>query len=203
MRRQVLAETTTLVTTATHRLRTGRERDVDGLAHATGELLATLAYTREHRDHGPWHQIEASFDRAARTPYRIVPTHPSRAAVELRRTSRRIAALGTLHGRLTERAALAALALALAGLIAEIAACHRARARPHQATAAAATAQHLHLHLHLHQQPRHEPGLLVPGGGRHPPPHRPLPHQRPRPARAAAIPPQIPGLGAPPQGRRC
>ena len=192
VRRQVLAENTALVTAAAHRLRSGRDHDVDGLAHATGELLATLARTREGRDDGPWHHIAARFDRAARTPYRVVPTYPGRAAFELRRASRRIAALGTLHGRLTERAALAALALALAGLIAEIAACHRARARPHQATAAAATAQR------LHQQHPHEPRPSAPGGAR----HQPLPHQRPRPARGTAMPFQLPEPGVRRQGRR-
>ncbi len=49
VRRQVLAEATILITAITHRLRTGRGRDVDGLANATGELLAALARTRGPR----------------------------------------------------------------------------------------------------------------------------------------------------------
>lgn len=105
--------------------------DIDGVAHAAGDLLLNLVHlSAGSRD------IMASaadeFERAARTPGRGQPAHWSRAAIELRTASWRLARTGGDRGHAT---AALALVLALAGLVAEIAAW---RAHRHQMAAAAA-----------------------------------------------------------------
>ncbi len=133
-RRAVLQRAAEVVDTAAERVRAGE--DVDGIAHATGEVLAVLGRGCEGRDAGSWTVLADRYDRAARTPERVVPPRWGWLARELRWTSRRIAALGALSGRGHEKAALAALALALAGLIIEIAEWQQSRQRLHQAVAA-------------------------------------------------------------------
>ncbi|MFE5565959.1 relaxase/mobilization nuclease domain-containing protein [Amycolatopsis japonica] len=105
--------------------------DVDGVAHATGDMLLILAHL--HGDpQAALARAADEFERAARTPGRGQPAHWSRAAIELRATSWRLARTGGDRGRAV---AALALVLALAGLVAEIAAW---RAQRHQAAAAAA-----------------------------------------------------------------
>ncbi|RSN05970.1 hypothetical protein DMC63_37810 [Streptomyces sp. WAC 05977] len=90
--------------------------DVDGVAHATGDLLLVLAGVAA----APQVVIAAEeIERAARTPGRGQPEHWSGAAIELRTASWRLARTRT--GRIDVTAVLA-LVLALAGLVAEIAA---------------------------------------------------------------------------------
>ncbi|SDC73562.1 relaxase/mobilization nuclease domain-containing protein [Actinokineospora iranica] len=133
-RRESLADTAGLVERATVLVRTGA--DVDGIAHATGEVLTVFARGREGYDAGPLSEIAERYDRAARTPRHALPREVGAVARELRYASRRIAAVGVLSGRGREKFAAAALVLALAGLVAEIAAAHHARGRIHQAAAA-------------------------------------------------------------------
>ncbi|WP_158886222.1 relaxase/mobilization nuclease domain-containing protein [Amycolatopsis anabasis] len=134
-RLEVLEEAAVVVDEAAERVRTGKE-DPDGIAHAAGELLGTLALGKEYRTHGPLTAAMDRYDRAMRSPVRAQPRNPGALARELRRASRRIALVGSLSGRGHEKFALAALVLALAGLIAAIRDWQLAKARPHQAAAA-------------------------------------------------------------------
>jgi hypothetical protein len=118
----------------------GSSEDVDGISHATGELLTVLARNRDGRDPGPLTDLARCYDRAARTPYRVLPASAGPIARELRRAARQIAAAGALSGRGNEKFAVAALLLALSGLVAEIAAWQQQRGRGHQAAAAHTTA---------------------------------------------------------------
>ena len=134
-RGEVLAQTERIVTRATEDLRTGRA-DGDGVAHATGELLAALARVAEGPQYGPLTAAADVYDRAARTPRLIVPDSLSGVAFELRQAARRLGRLGVVTGRGREKVAVAALILALAGLIAEIASWHLDHGRLHQSAAA-------------------------------------------------------------------
>lgn len=135
-RLQVLDEAATVVNTAAERIRRGSV-DPDAVAHATSEILASLALATEYRTPGPLTTTFDHYDRAARTPHQILPRQLETLGRDLRRASRRIAAVGSLSGRGNEKFALAALVLALTGLISEIRTWHAAGARHHQAAAAA------------------------------------------------------------------
>jgi hypothetical protein len=140
-RREFINGATAVVERATETARAGR--DVDGIAHATGEILAVLTRGQEGRDQGPLGQASDRYDRAARTPHRVLPRQMGPVAIELRRASRRIARIGMLSGRGQEKVATLALLLALAGLIAEIAAWQQTRGRIHQAASARSAADML------------------------------------------------------------
>jgi hypothetical protein len=114
----------------------GSGRDVEGIAHATGEVLAVLTRGQEDYGRGPFGQVSDCYDRAARTPHRVLPREVGPLGAELRRASRQIARIGALSGRGEEKFAVLALLLALAALIAEIAARQQARGRLHQAAPA-------------------------------------------------------------------
>ncbi|UJW35172.1 relaxase/mobilization nuclease domain-containing protein [Saccharothrix sp. AJ9571] len=137
-RQDVLAEATAVVNAAAAAIRTKQE-DPDGIAHAVGELLGTLALGKEYRTPGPLTTAHDYYDRAARSPHRVLAHDLGPLARELRRAARKLAAIGAIHGRGSERFVLAALVLALAGLIAEICAWQQANARVHQAAAAERT----------------------------------------------------------------
>jgi hypothetical protein len=143
-------------------IRDGSE-DVDGIAHATSELLATLAHGREGREQGPLAEITDRYDRAARTPHRVLPQHIGPIARDLRQASRQIAAAGALTRRGKEKFGMLALVLALASLVAEIAAWHHAGCRTHQATAARRAA------MALDELPRPAPKARPPGHPTQPP----------------------------------
>jgi len=88
--------------------------------------------------------VSQRYDRAARTPYQVLPgSTTGGVAAELRHAARQLGALGVLTGRFNERFAMTALLLALAGLVAEIAAWQQLLNRPHQAAAAAYAAEQL------------------------------------------------------------
>jgi hypothetical protein len=133
-RRAVLTEAAGVVDAAAAGIRAGEE-DPDGIAHAAGEVLGTLAMAREFPTPGPLTAALDRYDRASRSPHRVLPGNPGALARDLRRVSRRLAALGSLSGRGYEKFALAALVLALAGLLAEIRAWQQATGRTHQAAA--------------------------------------------------------------------
>ncbi|ONI88077.1 hypothetical protein ALI22I_20270 [Saccharothrix sp. ALI-22-I] len=109
---------------------------VEGVAHAAGELLTTLVHGRRHQPDGtpPW--PAERYDRAARTPHRVLPARPGPLAGLLRGASRRLAAVGVLSGRGGEKDAAAALVDELAGLVGEVASWQQAHGRSHQAAAA-------------------------------------------------------------------
>ena len=110
-------------------------RDVDGIAHAAGELLTLLGHGTEDYASGSLTVLAATYDRAARTPYRVVPSIGA-AARELRHAARQLGAVGPLINRRNEKLAVVALTLALASLVAEVAAWQQQRGRTHQAAAA-------------------------------------------------------------------
>ena len=71
-RRAVLAEAAEVVNRAAATLHAGHE-DGDGIAHAAGEVLATLSAAKEGREPGELSAVLDTFDRAARTPERVLP----------------------------------------------------------------------------------------------------------------------------------
>jgi hypothetical protein len=133
-RRTALEEATTVVDAAAAALHAGE--DGDGISHATGEVLATLSAIADPQQADALAVVQDTYDRAARTPHRVLPAQLGPLAAELRWTARRLARVGALSGRGHEKFATAALLLALAGLVAEIGAWQRARGRVHQAAAA-------------------------------------------------------------------
>jgi len=120
-----------------------RGEDVDGITHATGELLAALSRAREGGQSGPLSGVAGCYDRAARTPHRVLPADLGPVARELRLAARRLGAVGALSGRGQETLATVTLLVALASLIAEIAAWLQHHGRSHQATAATTAARTL------------------------------------------------------------
>jgi hypothetical protein len=134
-RRTALGAAAELVHRTRTAIGTGTE-DPDGAAHAAGELLTALAGAHDGRAAGRLTTIAQRYDRAARTPHRVLPTPLGPLAADLRRAARQLGAIGALSGRGHERLATAALILALGSLIVEIAAWQADRRRPHQATAA-------------------------------------------------------------------
>lgn len=137
-RRMILQDATDAVQRATVSVRAGH--DVEGTAHAAGEILVLVARGHEGRDPGPLGTASDRYDRAARTPYRVLPRNLGPIAAELRRASRQIVRIGMFarHGK--EKFATLALLLALAGLITEIAAWQQTHDRTHQAAAARSAA---------------------------------------------------------------
>jgi hypothetical protein len=138
-RREALHRAAEVAGHAARTIRDGGE-DVNGIAHAAGELLAVLARGYEGRAYGPLAEITDRYDRAARTPHRVLPQQIGPLARDPRRASRQIAAAGPMSGRGKEKFAMLALLLSLAGLVVEIAAWLQARARTHQAAPAHGTA---------------------------------------------------------------
>ncbi|MFL6120227.1 relaxase/mobilization nuclease domain-containing protein [Actinophytocola sp.] len=134
-RRGVLAEAAEVVNRAAAALHAGHE-DGDGVAHAAGEVLATLSAAKEGREPGELSAVLDTFDRATRTPARGTPGDLGPLARELRWAARHLARVGALSGRGHEKFATAALLVALASLIAEIGAWHQMRGRVHHAAAA-------------------------------------------------------------------
>lgn len=128
---------------AVHRSRAAVQdgaEDPDGVAHAAGELLTALGGAHDGRSVGELTASASRFDRAARTPHRVVPAPLGPLAADLRRAARQLGAIGAMSGRGHERLATAALILALASLFVEIAAWQQRRHRPQQATAARSAA---------------------------------------------------------------
>lgn len=140
-RHDAITNATMAVEQAIEQVRAGH--DVDGIAHATGEVMSVLTRGSEGRLPGPLAAIAERVDRAARTPHLVLPDRHGAVARDLRHAARRIAAIGALSGRGQERFASVALAIALAGLLAEIAAWQRQRGRVHQAAAASRAAADL------------------------------------------------------------
>ncbi|WP_336160010.1 relaxase/mobilization nuclease domain-containing protein [Amycolatopsis sp. VC5-11] len=141
-RRRVLTEAADIARDAVDAIRRGSE-DPAAIAHGTGEVVAALARGREGHELGLLTDVSERFDRAARTPHRVLPSSLGPVARDLRRASRQIARAGALTGRGNEKAALVALVLALVALIAEVAAWQQARGQVHQAAAARTAAERL------------------------------------------------------------
>jgi hypothetical protein len=139
-RRDAVTSAAVTAERATAVVRDGTE-DVDGIIHAAGDVLAAFDRGREGSQPGPLAEIAERYDRAARTPHRVLPRDVGPLAPELRAAARRLGAVGILSGRGHEKFATVALLLALASLMAEIAAWQQLRGRTHQATAAQAAAR--------------------------------------------------------------
>jgi hypothetical protein len=88
-RRDVFDEATAVVNAAAEGVCAGQE-DPDGVAHAAGELLSTLALRREYRVSGPLTMALDRFDRAARGPRPLLAANAPPAPVELRTALRTI-----------------------------------------------------------------------------------------------------------------
>ncbi|XVV04056.1 relaxase/mobilization nuclease domain-containing protein [Actinosynnema sp. CA-248983] len=140
-RRTAMDASTRVVEHVVTALRTGAVyEDLGGIAHATGELLAALARGRERRSGGVLTDLVVQYDRATRTPHRVLPEQVGPLARELRQAARAIAAVGVLTARGNEALAAVALLAAMALLIALIAAWLQARSQTHQAAAASRVA---------------------------------------------------------------
>jgi len=138
-RREALVGAAAVTERAMSAMREGGE-GAEGIAHATGEVLAALARGSEGLEPGPLAEIAERYDRAARTPYRVLPDTMGPLARDLRRAARRLGAVGALSGRGNEKFATVTLILALAALVAEIAAWQQMLGRTHQAAAARSAA---------------------------------------------------------------
>jgi hypothetical protein len=109
--------------------------DVEGIAHATLDLLIA-AKALDVPGPGPIAAAATAYERAAAMPYRVQPSRWGLAAAELRTASRRMARAGVFTRRLSEGVAAAALVLAVASLIVEIAAWREQSGQHRQAAAA-------------------------------------------------------------------
>jgi hypothetical protein len=67
----VVGQATAAVQAAVRGVATGE--DVDGIAHAVGEVLSVLSRGQEDRTRGPLAEVSERYDRAARTPHRVLP----------------------------------------------------------------------------------------------------------------------------------
>jgi len=119
----------------------------DGIAHATADLLASLARATDGADPGAGAAAAEVYDRAARTPGVVQPNQWGQAAQGLRMASWQIGIMGMMSGKgKDQNAATVALLLALGSLAAEIAAHHTQHHRLHQAAAATKTSTLLREH---------------------------------------------------------
>jgi hypothetical protein len=163
-RREVLAEAEQIVTRAAQELRNGKA-DGDSVAHGTGELLTALARVAEGQEGGKLTAVADAFDRASRTPWRVLPNQMAQVSADLRRAARRLGMIGSLSRRGHEQVAMAILVLAVGSLIAEIAAFKEDRGRLHQAMAARRAAAALPTQGRLRSD-RRPPTQPVAGGSR-------------------------------------
>ncbi len=119
----------------------------DGIAHATADLLGSVARATDGLEAGAGAAAAAVYDRAARTPVVVQPSEWGAAAKGLRMASWQIGMMGMISGKgKDQNAATVALLLALAALTAEIAASRQQAHRLHQAAAASQTSGLLRTH---------------------------------------------------------
>jgi len=119
----------------------------DGIAHATADLLGSVARVTDGLEAGPGAAAGEVYDRAARTPGVVQPNQWGTAAQGLRMASWQIGMMGMISGKgKDQNAATVALLLALAALTAEIAADRQQARRLHQAAAATKTSTLLREH---------------------------------------------------------
>ncbi len=174
----------------------------DGIAHATADLLGSVARATDGLNAGPGAAAAAVYDRAARVPGVVQPSEWGNAAKGLRMASWQIGIMGMVSGKgKDQNAATVALLLALAALTAEIAASRQQAHRLHQAAAASATSGLLRAHptvvadpvpdlaegwrrhqQHVHQQPTQGRAATTQGTQRPPAqhPNAPRPTEPPR-----------------------
>lgn len=120
---------------------------VDGIVHATGDVLTALAANDRGHKRG-WSGAAERYERASRAPGGRIPDIGPIGA-ELRMLARRLLAARGFRGK--DAAGSVALAIAVAGLLHEVAAWQRERDRAHQAAAADAAGARLQAH-HLGQR---------------------------------------------------
>jgi len=174
----------------------------DGIAHATADLLGSVARVTDGLEAGPGAAAGEVYDRAARTPDVVHPSEWGNAAKGLWMASWQIGMMGMISGKgKDQNAATVALLLALAALTAEIAASRQQVHRLHQAAAASATSGLLRAHptvvadpvpdlaegwrrhqQHVHQQPTQGRAATAQGTQRPPAqhPNAPRPTEPPR-----------------------
>jgi len=118
-----------------------------GIAHATGDLITSLARATDGAHPAAGAAAAEVYDRAARTPGVVQPNQWGQAAQGLRMASWQIGIMGMMSGKgKDQNAATVALLLALGSLVAEIAASHQDAHRLHQAAAATKTSTLLRTH---------------------------------------------------------
>lgn len=150
--------------TAAHQAVTEGTESVDGIAHATADLLHAAARSTERRGQGVVTDTARVYDRAARTPGSANPDRWGEAARSLRMASWRIGMLGVIVGRGDGQSTeVAALLLALGALAAEIAANREAAGRTVQAAAARQSGQTLTEHAATHRTTTTRPVGVPPG----------------------------------------
>ncbi|MEU4801311.1 relaxase/mobilization nuclease domain-containing protein [Actinosynnema sp. NPDC023587] len=150
-REAVLEEAVRVVQLATkrvqvNRLTGGQSQAVDGIVHATGELLVVLAQGWDGRAGAALVEIGAGYDRAARTPHLVVPERRGNLGFQLRQAAREVAGVGMLSrvdARTRAGFLVVTLVLALVSLLVEISEWQKARGRVHQGEAAAVAAGRL------------------------------------------------------------
>ena len=172
---------------------------VDGIAHATADLITSLARATDGLDPGAGAAAAEVYDRAARTPGVGQPNQWGQAAQGLRMASWQIGIMGMMAGKgKDQNAATVALLLALGSLVAEIAASHQDAHRMHQAAAATKTSTLLRTHPIVLAPP---PPDLAEGMRRHLQQQARQAQQAPPTRRAPSTPPpmQQPPTAEPPR----
>lgn len=134
---------------------------IDGIVHATGDVLTALATNDRGHKRG-WSDAADRYERASRAPGGRVPD-VGPVGVELRVLARRLLAARGSRGK--DAAGSVALAIAVVGLLQEVAAWQRERDRAHQAAAAGAAGGGLRAH-HLPSRDRVPASRVVRGSGR-------------------------------------
>ncbi|QJY47785.1 relaxase/mobilization nuclease domain-containing protein [Pseudonocardia broussonetiae] len=134
---------------------------VDGIVHATGDVLTALAANDRGHKRGWWDAAER-YERASRPPGGRVPD-VGPVGAELRLLARRLLAARGFRGKAAVGSV--ALAIAVAGLLQEVAAWQRQRGREHQAAAADAAGARLQAR-HVRQRDPDFGSAAVQGSGR-------------------------------------
>ncbi|MBW0088744.1 hypothetical protein I4I73_01405 [Pseudonocardia sp. KRD-184] len=137
------------------------QEGVDGIVHATGDVLTALAANDRGHKQG-WSDAAERYERASRAPGGRVPD-VGPVGAELRMLARRLLAARGFRGK--DTAGSVALAIAVAGLLHEIAAWQRERDRAHQAAAADVAGARLQAR-HLARRDPHSGSRAAQGSGR-------------------------------------
>ena len=137
------------------------QEGVDGIVHATGDVLTALAGNDRGHKQG-WSDAAERYERASRAPGGRVPD-VGPVGAELRSLARRLLAARGFRGK--DAAGSVALVIAVAGLLHEVAAWQRERDREHQAAAADAAGARLQARYLARRGP-HPGSRAAQGSGR-------------------------------------
>lgn len=164
------ADTTRAVREATERLRAGDYGSGgDDAARSAADVLTSAARAIEGERGGPFTDAARAYDRASRTPYGRSPVADGGGELRLAATALTL----LVRSRNGEGAAIAALAIALAGLIEAVADLRDAEGRAAQSVAARQASSHL-------RRPRAGAAPILSTRPRAPTIQEQLPHTRSR-----------------------